>query len=113
MIEGPFHCGYGFNIDIGEDFYANVNLVILDGAKVAIGSNVFIAPNVGIDTAGHPLDAARLNAGLEYALPVMIGNDVWIGGGAVVTRDVPPEVVCAGNPARAITEADRTRQGWR
>ncbi len=120
VIEGPFHCDYGFNIEIGENFYANVNLVILDGAKVCIGNNVFLGPNVGLYTAGHPLDAARRNAGLEYALPITIGDDVWIGGGvsilpgvrighgvvvgsgAVVTRDIPDHVICAGNPAKVI-----------
>lgn len=120
IIEGPFHCDYGFNIEVGENFYANVNLVILDGAKVTIGDNAFIAPNVGIYTAGHPLDEKRRNAGLEYALPVAIGHNVWIGagvsilpgvtvgdgailgGGAVVARDVPAGVVCVGNPARVI-----------
>ncbi len=133
VIEGPFHCDYGFNIEIGDNFYANVNLVILDGAKVTIGNNVFIAPNVGIYTAGHPLDAERRNAGIEYALPITIGDNVWIGGGvsimpgvtigagavigggAVVTRDVPPYVVSAGNPAkviRAITQDDRARENF-
>ncbi|MGA1830267.1 MULTISPECIES: sugar O-acetyltransferase [Rhizobium] len=122
VFDGAFHCDYGFNIEIGDDFYANVNLVILDGAKVTIGNNVFIAPNVGIYTAGHPLDPERRNVGLEYALPVTIGNNVWIGGGvsimpgvtigegavigggAVVTRDIPANVVAAGNPARVIRE---------
>lgn len=122
VFDGALHCDYGFNIEIGDDFYANVNLVILDGAKVTIGNNVFIAPNVGIYTAGHPLDAGRRNAGLEYALPITIGNNVWIGGGvsimpgvtigdgvvigsgAVVTKDIPPNVVAAGNPARVIRE---------
>ena len=130
VIEGPLHCDFGFNIEIGENFYANVNLIILDGAKVTIGDNVFIAPNVGIYTAGHPLDVERRNAGLEYALPITIGNNVWIGGhvsimpgvmigdgaviggGAVVTKDIPPNVVAAGNPARVIreiTDADAER----
>jgi len=130
VIEGPLHCDYGFNIEIGARFYANVNLVILDGAKVSIGNDVFIAPNVGIYTAGHPLDAERRNQGLEYAHPVSIGDNVWIGAGvnilpgvsigansvigagAVVTRDIPEGVLAAGNPARVIrpiTKADRQR----
>ncbi|WP_318784707.1 sugar O-acetyltransferase [Pseudomonas sp. HS-18] len=118
VIEGPLHCDYGFNIEIGARFYANVNLVILDGAKVSIGNDVFIAPNVGIYTAGHPLDAERRNQGLEYAHPVSIGDNVWIGAnsvigaGAVVVRDIPEGVLAAGNPARVIrpiTEADRQR----
>lgn len=126
-FDGPFLCDYGFNIEIGDHFYANVNLVVLDAAKVSIGNNVFIAPNVGIYTSGHPLDASRRNQGLEYAYPVVIGNNVWIGAGAqilpgvtvgtcsviaagaIVTRDVPDGVIAAGNPAtilRPITEAD-------
>lgn len=129
-FDGTFYCDYGFNIEIGENFYANVNLVILDGAKVSIGRNCFIAPNVGIYTAGHPLDAEQRARGLEYARPVTIGDDVWIGAGvmilpgatigsgcviaagAVVRGDVPPNVICAGNPAqviREITDRDRTR----
>jgi acetyltransferase-like isoleucine patch superfamily enzyme len=133
VIEGGFHCDYGFNIEVGENFYANVNLVILDGARVTIGDNAFLAPNVGLHTAGHPLDPERRNAGLEYALPITIGHNVWlgagvqvmpgvtigdgavIGAGAIVTRDVPAMVVCAGNPARVlrpITEADRARNDF-
>ncbi|WP_111558203.1 sugar O-acetyltransferase [Paracoccus sediminilitoris] len=121
-FDGHFHCDYGFNIELGEDFYANVNLVILDGAKVTIGRNCFIAPNVGIYTAGHPLDAQRRNQGLEYARPVMIGDDVWIGAGvstlpgaviesgaviaagSVVRGTIPERVICGGNPARVIRE---------
>jgi len=117
MITSPFHCDYGYNIEIGENFYSNVNLVILDGAKVSIGDNVFIAPNVGIYTAGHPLDVEQRNRGLEYAYPVTIGHNVWIGAGvnilpgvtigdntviaagSVVTRDIPSDCVAAGNPA--------------
>ncbi len=132
VIEGPLHCDYGFNIEIGERFYANVNLVILDGAKVRIGNDVFIAPNVGIYTAGHPLDAERRNQGLEYAHPVTIGDNVWIGAGvnilpgvsigansvigagAVVVRDIPAGVLAAGNPARVIRPiSDDDRQRYR
>lgn len=133
VFDGAIHCDFGFNIEIGDNFYANVNLIILDGAKVTIGNNVFIAPNVGIYTAGHPLDVARRNVGLEYALPITIGDNVWIGGGvsimpgvtigegavigggAVITKDIPPNVVAAGNPARvirAITEDDASRENF-
>lgn len=122
VVEGPFHCDYGFNIEVGENFYANVNLVILDGARVTIGSDCFIAPNVGIYTAGHPLDTERRNKGLEYARPVTIGDDVWIGAGvsilpgatigprtvvaagSVVRGGIPGDVICGGNPARVIRE---------
>ena len=128
VIEGPFHCDYGYNIDIGENFYANVNFIVLDGAKVTIGDNVFIAPNVGIYTAGHPLDVERRNQGLEYAWPVTIGDNVWIGAGAmilpgvtvgagsviaagaVVNRDVPAFTLVAGNPARVVRTIDPTFQ---
>ncbi|KAI1712963.1 bacterial transferase hexapeptide (six repeats) domain-containing protein [Ditylenchus destructor] len=131
-IEPPFLCDYGFNIEVGENFFANYNLVILDATKVTIGDNCFIAPNVGIHTAAHPLDAARRNAGLEYALPITIGNNVWIGAGvhilpgaiigdncvigagSVVTRGtIPPNMVAVGNPCRVvreITEEDAKRE---
>lgn len=126
-IISPFYCDYGSNIEIGDNFFGNTNLVILDGAKVTIGNNVFIAPNVGIYTAGHPLDADRRNAGLEYAYPISIGNNVWIGAqvcilpgvtigdnvvigaGSVVTKNIPPNVLAVGNPCkviRNITEED-------
>ena len=88
IIEPPFACDYGYNIEVGENFYANVNLVILDGAKVRIGANAFIAPNVGIYTAGHPLDAEQRNRGLEYARPVTIGHNVWIGAGVNILPGV-------------------------
>lgn len=84
----PFFCDYGYNIEIGENFYANTNLVILDAAKVRVGDNVFIAPHVGIYTAGHPLDIGQRNAGLEYARPITIGNNVWIGGHVVLLPGV-------------------------
>ncbi|MGY8605199.1 sugar O-acetyltransferase [Gluconobacter cerinus] len=130
IIEAPFHCDYGFNIEIGANSFLNVNCVILDGAKVTIGSNVFIAPAVGIHTAGHPLDPERRNQGLEYALPVTIEDSVWIGAGvqimpgvtigrgsvigagAIVNRDIPPSSIAVGNPARilrTITEKDREK----
>ena len=130
VILSPFQCDYGYNIEIGDNFFANVNLVILDGAKVRIGNNAFIAPNVGIYTAGHPFDVKQRNEGLEYAFPVTIGDNVWIGaqacilpgvtigdntviaGGSVVTKDIPANVIAAGNPCRVIreiTEADRNK----
>lgn len=127
-IEPPFRCDYGYNIEIGNNFYANYNLVILDCAKVTIGNNVFIAPNVGIYTAGHPLHHGLRNQELEFALPIIIGDNVWLGGnvvinpgitigsntvigsGSVVTKDIPANVVAAGNPCkviRGIIEADK------
>ncbi|MBQ8823705.1 MAG: sugar O-acetyltransferase, partial [Ruminococcus sp.] len=75
-IEQNFWCDYGYNITLGEDFYANHNLVILDGAKVTFGSHCFIAPNCGFYTAGHPLDAQQRNSGLEYAKPITVGDNV-------------------------------------
>lgn len=122
LIEQPFYCDYGYNIEIGENFYANVNCVILDGARVSFGDNVFIAPGCGFYTAGHPLDAEQRSAGLEYAYPVTVGNNVWIGAqvcvmpgvtigdntvigaGSVVTRSIPANVIAAGNPCRVIRE---------
>lgn len=129
-ITAPFWCDYGYNIEIGENFYANHNLVILDGAKVTFGNNVFIAPNCGFHTAGHPIDAERRNKGLEYAYPISVGNDVWIGagvqvmpgvtigsnvvigGGSVVVKNIPDNSVAVGNPCRVIrpiTEEDKER----
>ena len=126
-VTAPFWCDYGYNIEIGENFYANHNLVILDCAKVTFGDNVFIGPNCGFYTAGHPIDAQRRNMGLEYAYPIRVGDDVWFGGGvqvmpgvtigsgvvigsgSVVTKDIPDHLVAAGNPCRVlrpISEAD-------
>lgn len=120
IIEPNFYCDYGFNIEIGDNFYANHNLVILDAAKVSFGDNVFIAPNCAFYTAGHPVDVNKRNTGLEYAKPITIGNNVWIGGnvvvlpgvnigdnttigaGSVVTKDIPADVIAVGNPCRII-----------
>ena len=120
LIEQPFLCDYGYNIHIGDNFYANHNLVILDEAPVIFGDNVFIAPNCGFYTAGHPIDAAERNRGLEYARPITVGNDVWIGAdvcvlpgvtigddcvigaGSVVVKDIPPHSVAVGNPCKVI-----------
>lgn len=128
-IHAPFWCDYGWNITVGDRFFANYNTVILDAAPVRFGDNVFVAPNCGFYTAGHPIDAERRARGLEYALPITVGSDVWIGGGvqvmpgvrigsnvvigggSVVVRDIPDGCVAVGNPCRvlrAITEADRT-----
>ncbi|MDE5843470.1 MAG: sugar O-acetyltransferase [Muribaculaceae bacterium] len=120
----PFRCDYGCNIFLGENFFANFNLTILDEAEVRIGDNCFIGPNVSIYTACHPLDAENRNKALEWAEPVNIGDNVWIGGsatilpgvtigdnvvvgaGAVVTKDIPSNVVIGGNPARIIKRLD-------
>ena len=127
-IEGPFQCDFGYNITIGDHFYANYNLTILDCGTVTIGDNVLIGPNVGIFPATHPLLPDQRRKGLNMARPITIGNDVWIGGnvvinpgvnigdgaiigsGSVVTKDIPAGVIAAGNPCRvlrAITEEDR------
>jgi len=126
-IEPPFHCDYGHNIHIGENFYANFNCTILDVNRVDIGDNVLLAPNVQIYTAGHPIDVkGRVEEGIEFGLPIKIGDNVWIGGGviicpgvtigdnsvigagAVVTKDIPANVVAAGNPCRMIKKIDNS-----
>ncbi|UZH55371.1 sugar O-acetyltransferase [Salinimicrobium tongyeongense] len=127
-FEPPFRCDYGYNIEIGDNFYTNYNLVVLDCAKVSIGDSVLIGPNVGIFTAGHPLHHEIRIQEWEHAYPISIGNKVWIGGqvvinpgvsigensvigsGSVVTKDIPSNVFAAGNPCRvirAITEEDK------
>ena len=127
-IEAPFHCDYGYNIEVGENFFANYNFTVLDVGKVRIGANAQIAPNVSIYTAGHPVHPDSRNSGYEYGIEVTIGDNVWIGGnacimpgvtignnvvigaGSVVTHDLPDNVIAVGNPCRVvreITEKDR------
>ncbi|WP_273126775.1 maltose acetyltransferase domain-containing protein [Bacillus weihaiensis] len=121
-IEPTFRCDYGFNIHVGENFYANFDCVFLDVCKITIGDNCMVAPGVHIYTATHPLDPIERNSGKEYGIPVKIGDNVWIGGkavinpgvslgnnivvasGAVVTKSFPSNVVIGGNPARVIKE---------
>lgn len=128
FINPPFYCDYGFNIEVGKNFFANYNCTILDVAKVVIGDNCQMAPNVAIYTAGHPVHPDTRNSSYEYGIGVTIGDNVWIGGntvicpgvkigsntvigaGSVVTRDIPDWCIAAGNPCkviRKITEEDR------
>ena len=120
LLEPSFYCDYGYNIEIGENFYSNHHMVILDEAKVIFGDNVFIGPNCSFYTACHPLDVAQRNEGLEYAKPINIGNNVWFGGnvtvlpgvtigdnavigaGSVVCKDIPANVVAVGNPCKTV-----------
>ncbi len=122
LIENPFLCDYGCNIFWGENAYANFGCIILDAAPVYIGKNVMLAPSVKIFTATHPLEFEARNSGIEFAKSVRIGDNVWIGGGAiinpgvtignnsvigsgsVVTKDIPENVVAAGNPCKIIRE---------
>ncbi|GHE45077.1 sugar O-acetyltransferase [Sphingobacterium griseoflavum] len=124
FIEPPFRCDYGYNIFLGDNFYANFNLTILDCAPVTIGANVLIGPNVSLFTAGHPVHPETRAAGWEFAKPINIADNVWIGGhtvvnpgvsigknavigsGSVVTKDIPANVVAAGNPCRVIRPID-------
>lgn len=127
-IEPPFWCDYGYNIQVGENFYSNHNLVILDAGGVSFGDNVFIAPDCGFHTSGHPIDLGRRNKGLEYAYPIKVGSNVWIGagvhvmpgvtigdnvvigGGSLVIKNIPDNSVAVGNPCkviRQITDKDK------
>lgn len=123
-IEPTFRCDYGSNIYVGENFYANFDCVILDVCEVRIGDNCFMAPGVHIYTATHPLNPYERISGAEYGKPVTIGDNVWIGGravinpgvtigdnvviasGAVVTKDVPDNVVVGGNPGKIIKKIE-------
>ncbi len=127
-IESPFHCDYGYNIEVGKGFFANYNFIVLDVGKVKIGDNFMCGPNVQISTAGHPLHPESRASGYEYGIDITIGDNVWIGGnvlvcpgvtigsnvviggGSVVTKDIPDNMLAYGNPCRVIreiTEADR------
>ena len=121
-IAPPFRCDYGSNVHVGENFYANFGCVVLDVCRVEIGSNCQMGPGVHVYAATHPLDAEERVAGPEYGKPVTVGDDVWIGGravlnpgvtvgdaavvgsGAVVTDDVPDGAVVQGNPATVVRE---------
>jgi maltose O-acetyltransferase len=123
-LEPNFRCDYGYNIHVGDNFFANFDCVILDVCKVSIGNNCMLAPGVHIYTATHPVNPIERNKGPEFGKPVTIGDNCWIGGGAiinpgvsigdnvviasgaVVTKDVPSNVVIGGNPARIIKEIE-------
>ena len=129
LINQPFYCDYGKHISVGKRFFANFNFTVLDEALVTIGDDCFIGPNVGIYTACHSTDPVERNTRREWALPVTIGNNVWIGGSvtilagvtigdnvtigasSVVTRDIPSDVVAIGNPCRPIKSVQTGKQG--
>ena len=120
FLNPPFYCDYGFNIETGKNLFVNYNCTFIDVAKVKIGGNCFIAPNVSIYTAGHPIHPVSRNSMYEYGKEVTIGDNCWIGGnsvicpgvhignnvvigaGSIVTKDIPDMVVAAGNPCRVI-----------
>lgn len=121
-VNTPFHCDFGRNIRVGNNFSANFNCVILDVGPVVIGDNVMLAPNASIFTAGHPVHPDSRNSGYEYGISVTIGSNVWIGGnavinpgvtigdnvvigsGSVVTKDIPGNCIAVGNPCRVVRE---------
>ncbi|EGT5474124.1 TPA: sugar O-acetyltransferase [Clostridioides difficile] len=123
-VEQNIRCDYGYNIHVGENFFANYDCIFLDVCKIEIGDNVMLAPNVQIYTAYHPIDAQLRNSGIEYGSPIKIGDNVWIGGGviitpgitigdnvvigtgSVVTKDIPPNTVAVGNPCRVIKKIE-------
>ena len=124
-MQPPFYCDYGYNIKVGERVFFNFNCVVLDVTTVNIGSRTLFGPNVQIYTATHPMDPKERASGLEYAKPIAIGEDVWVGGsavicpgvtigdrsvigaGSVVTKDIPSDVFAAGNPCRVIRTIEK------
>ena len=130
FINPPFYCDYGTHIEVGKNFFANYNCTIIDVAKVKIGDNCLLAPNVAIYTAGHPIYPSTRNSAYEYGKAITIGDNVWIGGntvicpgvtignnvvigaGSVVTRDIPDWCIAVGNPCRVkrmVTEEDKRK----
>ena len=123
-IESPFHCDYGYNIEVGTDFFANYNFIVLDVGKVKIGDSFMCGPNVQICTAGHPIHPDTRNSGYEYGIDITIGDNVWIGGsvcvmpgvtignnavigaGSVVTKDIPDNTLVGGVPAKKIRDLE-------
>ncbi|EHK91550.1 sugar O-acetyltransferase [Aggregatibacter actinomycetemcomitans] len=123
-VNAPFYCDYGSNIKVGKNFFANYHCTILDNAPVTIGDDVMFAPNVSLYTVGHPVDPELRLAGWEQALPITIGNNVWLGGnvvvlggvtigdnaviaaGSVVTKDIPANTVAVGSPCRVVRQVN-------
>ena len=126
-IEPSLQCSYGFNLEVGDHFFANSNCFFMDDAKITFGDHVFIGPNCAFYTAQHPIHPVQRNRKIEQALPISVGNNVWFGGncvvlpgvnigsntvigaGSIVTKDIPDNVVAVGNPCRvlrSITDAD-------
>lgn len=124
-LQPPFYCDYGYNMVVGDRVFFNFNCVVLDVMEVRIGSRTLFGPNVQVYTATHPMDHQERASGVEYAKPISIGEDVWIGGsvvicpgvtigdrsvigaGSVVTKDIPADVFAAGNPCRVIRHLDK------
>lgn len=130
-VEPPFYCDYGCHIYIGENFFCNYQCIVLDVCKVTIGNNVLFGPRVSLFAAGHPIDPTVRTDGLEFGKPITIGDNVWVGGdttinpgvtignntvigsGSVVTKDIPANVVAAGNPCRVLREiTDNDKEYW-
>ena len=126
-IEAPFYCDYGYNITLGNNFYANYDCIFLDVCPIIIGDNCMLAPKVQLYTATHPVESSARNSGLELGSPITIGDNVWIGGnsvilpgitigdgaviaaGSIVTKDVPPNTIYGGNPAKFIKNIDQSK----